>query len=94
MTTLIEPLCSECNTAPWEKHCCTCEPCVIKRDQRAKEAVTLTERERLAKLPQPQARICIEGGPWRTPMTSTEKLAYRQAWEDYASAIREEPTDD
>lgn len=23
--------CSECGMQPWDKHCCTCEPCVMKR---------------------------------------------------------------
>ncbi len=26
--------CSECSTSPWDRHCCTCEPCVVKREKR------------------------------------------------------------
>jgi len=49
METLIEPVCSECSTSPWNKHCCTCEPCAQKRIQRARAAAILIERERAAK---------------------------------------------
>ena len=39
-------VCSECAMAPWKNHCCTCDPCVEKRINRA----ILAERERCAKM--------------------------------------------
>jgi hypothetical protein len=49
MEKLIEPICSECGMAPWEHHCCTCEPCVVKRIDR-KLSAPLEDVNRLDQL--------------------------------------------
>lgn len=45
--------CSECGMSPWNKHCCTCEPCVLKRIERA----TSSLREQLTEAREDTARL-------------------------------------